>query len=145
MEKDKMLTPRDIVRIREPVREEDRSQIRNTIHVWTTFAGRLDEVIGGEDRSFDRLSDSYGNAFHDFSDWPSDEPLSEQLQAEYFLMMCFKDTVIRMMESRKLTPEQAEFIIWFGISGRLTSAACMVQHILRERKKEEEAHAEDGT
>lgn len=50
----------------------------------------------------------YGNQFTDFTEWPSDKPMDAQVSAEYFLFMCFKDTVLRMMAKWYITKKHAD-------------------------------------
>ena len=123
-----------VARIRDPIRKEDRERIADDIR----FRKRMpysSNFIGGQDRSFDKASDTYGNSFADFADWPEDVPMDAQMSAEYFLYLCFKDTVIRMMGNRVLSEKEAESIIWTASMGMLVSAAATVNYVMNSRKE----------
>lgn len=123
-----------LVKIRDPIRPEDRDRIAEVIRMRKIIPDD-DDFYGGQDRSFDRVSDTYGNSFTDFTEWPNNEPMDAQVNAEFFIVMCFTDAVIRMMDNKVLTGEQAESIIWMARLGMLTSAAATVNWILNKRKE----------
>ena len=123
-----------LVKIRDPIRQEDRDRIAEVIRMRKIIPDD-DDFYGGQDRSFDRVSDTYGNSFTDFTEWPNNEPMDAQVNAEFFIVMCFTDAVIRMMDNKVLTGEQAESIIWMARLGMLTSAAATVNWILNKRKE----------
>ena len=130
----KLSSSKYVARIRDPIRKEDREQIADDIR-FRKGMPRSSNFIGGQDRSFDKASDTYGNSFADFADWPDDVPMDAQMNAEYFLFLCFKDTVLRMMANRVLSEKEAESIIWTASMGMLVSAAATVQYILNRGKE----------
>ena len=131
----KVLFPDTIVQIRDPIPEKERSEISKVLRF---FEGMPEDSllrIAGKDRSFDAASNTYGNSFTDFEEWPDDVPMDAQVSAEYFLFMCFKDTVLRMMANRVLSEKEAESVIWTASVGMLVSAAATVQYILNRGKE----------
>lgn len=102
--KDLMNTGR-IVRIRDPIRPEDRKVIAEYIRFRKRIL-RNEGWIGGQDRSFDAASNTYGNSFTNFEEWPDDVPMDAQVSAEYFLFMCFKD--LRIQPEVRRVRETAE-------------------------------------
>lgn len=132
--KEDLMNTGRIVRIRDPIRPEDRKVIAENIRFRKRIP-RNEGWIGGQDRSFDAASNTYGNSFTNFEEWPDDVPMDAQVSAEYFLFMCFKDTVIRMMANRVLSEKEAESIIWTASMGMLVSAAATVQYILNRGKE----------
>ena len=127
-------TPKDITAIREPVSKEDRELISSALRLGEMMNPEKRYFIGGSDRSFDKASDVYGDSFHDFTDWPTGKPMNEQTAAEYFIIICFTDTVIRMYENNKLTNDEAESIIWMAKKGLLATAAAIVAGAMRNRR-----------
>ena len=138
----KVLFPNTIVQIRDPIPEKERSEISKVLRFFEGMPEDSPFRIAGKDRSFDKVSDTYGNSFTDFTEWPNNEPMDAQVNAEFFIVMCFTDAVIRMMDNKVLTGEQAESIIWMARLGMLTSAAATVNWILNKRK---EGDADAGT
>lgn len=132
-----VLIPSDIVKMTDPVPTKDREMIEKVMRFWKKMPEGSSAYIGGEDRSFDWQSDTYGNSFHDFTNQEPDEPMGPQEQAEFLLMRCFTDIVLQMMSARTLTAEQAEYVIWVAKKGMLIFAASSVLHFQQERKKEE--------
>ena len=112
-------TPKDITAIREPVSKEDRELISSALRLGEMMNPEKRYFIGGSDRSFDKASDVYGDSFHD---------------SEYFIIICFTDTVIRMYENNKLTNDEAESIIWMAKKGLLATAAAIVAGAMRQRR-----------
>lgn len=131
-------TPKDIAAIREPVSKEDRELISSALRRGEMISEMMDTekryFIGESDRSFDKVSDVYGDSFHDFTVWPNSKPMNEQVAAEYFIIICFTDTVIRMYENNKLTGDEAESIIWMAKKGLLATAAAIVSGAMRQRR-----------
>ena len=136
--KEDLSSSKRLVKIRDPIRAEDREQIEKVIR----FRKRIppnEDWRGGQDRSLDKVTDTYGNSFTNFIDWPNDKPMDAQMQAEFFINMCFTDTILRMMGNRVLTEQEAESIVWMARVGLLESAAETVNHILNRRKEEGDA------
>lgn len=131
----RVLFPDTIVQIRDPIPEKERSEISQVLRFFEGMPEDSPLRIAGKDRSFDIESGTYGNSFIDFEEWPDDVPMDAQVGAEYFLFMCFKDTVLRMMANRVLSEKEAESIIWTAGMGMLVSAAATVQYILNRGKE----------
>lgn len=133
----KLLSPKEVVRIRDPVPEADRKLISD---IMGEFYRGMPEGspynIGGWDRSFDEHSGTYGNSFIDFDEWPKDKPMDGQAQAEFFIGMCVIDAIFRMRGNGVLTEEEADSACWMVRKGMITSAAATVISI-RDGKKEE--------
>lgn len=134
-------TSLDIVRIRDPATPEQRSEIIKCIQAIRASGS---DMIGGQNRIIDRITDTYGNGFHDFTDQPSDEPLSLQLQEEYFIVLCIEDTIKRLAESGVLTEGEADGIIWTLRSGRVACAAGMVLNAI-QKSNAKEGDADDNS
>lgn len=134
----KPLSPKAVSQIRNPIPEEDRKVISD---VMFRFYRGMPEgspyQIGGYDRSFDEHSGTYGNSFIDFEEWPKDKPMDAQAQAEFFIGMCFTDTLVRLHKNGIITDEELDSISWMSRKGMIVSAAATVNYIMNNRKEDD--------
>lgn len=92
-----------------------------------TESERMDDVhfqimhIAGADRSFDYATDTYGNSFSNFSEWPKDHSMNEQEQAEYFMFL-FLRSAIGTSLGRILEPEENNAILFLLRHGMFLEA-----------------------
>ena len=117
-------------------RGRSESDLGCDVSVFQRDAGGQSVPDRGYDRSFDEHSGTYGNSFKDFEEWPKDKPMDAQAQAEFFIGMCFTDTLVRLHKNGIITDEELDSISWMARKGLLIAAAATVNYILNKKKGE---------
>ena len=61
--------------------------------------------------------------------------MDAQAQAEFFIGMCFTDTLVRLHKNGIITDEELDSISWMSRKGMIVSAAATVNYIMNNRKE----------